>query len=63
MLNLVRTHQAAYGEGRGKIILHWLTPGLLNEVHQSNPVHPLEEYWDPAKLAQLSEPWSSSETV
>jgi len=25
----------------------------MDEVHQPNPVTPLEDYWDLAKLAQL----------
>jgi hypothetical protein len=32
---------------------------ILDDVKQSNPVHPLENFWDPRQQAQLSEPWIS----
>jgi hypothetical protein len=31
----------------------------LDEVQDSNPENPLEEFWDPENIIQLSEPWNS----
>jgi hypothetical protein len=31
----------------------------LGEVHQLNPVNPLEDRWDPEKVHSFSEPWRS----
>jgi hypothetical protein len=30
---------------------------ILDEVHQSNPRNPLEDFWDPENVHILSEPW------
>jgi hypothetical protein len=43
------------------VTLYWME--ILDVVHQSNPVNPLEECWDPGKVYSFSELWRSLRTV